>query len=113
MGFKTGAIAKVWEVIPVSDLMTRVKLSINHKNKKTGEFETEFNDYVIALGTATARNAAKLAKGDSIKLGDVDVTRRYDKESGKTYINWKVFSFEPVEGGSVAYSNDSEPTLPF
>lgn len=113
MGFRTGAIAKVWEVIPMSDVMTRVKISINRKNKQTGEYETEFNDYATAIGTATARKAAQLARGDSIKLGDIDVTRRYDKENGKTYINWKVFSFEQVEGGGAAHGNDAEPALPF
>ena len=38
MGFRTGAYAKVWEVTPMSDTSTKVRMSISRKNKQSGEF---------------------------------------------------------------------------
>lgn len=114
MGFRTGAFAKVWEVDPTSDTMTKLKLSVSRKNKKTDEFETDWSGYAIAVGTATARAASKLGRGDTIKLGDVDVTRRYDKASSKEFINWKIFSFAPAEPyANGQHDSGPEPELPF
>lgn len=42
MGFRTGAYAKVWEVTPMSDTSTKVRMSISRKNKQSGEYEQDF-----------------------------------------------------------------------
>lgn len=42
MGFRTGAYAKVWEVTPMSDTSTKVRMSVSRKNKQTGEYEQDF-----------------------------------------------------------------------
>ena len=97
MGFRTGAYAKVWEVTPMSDTSTKVRLSVSRKNKQTNEYEQDFSGFVLAIGTAAAKKAACLKEGERIKLGDVDVTTKYDKEKKVTYTNFKMFSFE-VEG---------------
>ena len=34
MGFRTGAYAKVWDVTPVGDTSTKVRISISRKNKE-------------------------------------------------------------------------------
>lgn len=94
MGFRTGAYAKVWEVTPMSDTSTKVRMSISRKNKRTDEYEQDFSGFVLAIGTAAASKAARLKKGDRIKLGDVDVSTKYDKEKEVTYTNFKMFSFE-------------------
>lgn len=94
MGFRTGAYAKIWDVSPMSDTSTKLRLSISRKNKKTGEFEEDFSGFVLAIGTANAAKAAKLSKGDRIKLGDVDVSTKYDRDSKTTYVNYKLFSFD-------------------
>ena len=69
------------------------------------------------IGEARAK-AERLKERDRIRLGDVDVTRRYDKEKNKEYYTFKVFSFEMADapGGSTtqqrpAMSNpiDSNP----
>ena len=96
MGFRKDAFATVWSVEPVSDTMTRARISISRKNKQTGEYETDFSGYVSFVGSATAQKAAGLHEKDRIKLGDTDVTNRYDKEKNVTYTNCKVFSFEPA-----------------
>ena len=99
MGFRTGAYAKVWEVTPISDTSTKVRMSVSRKNKQTGEYEQDFSGFVLAIGTASATKAARLKKGDKIKLGDVDVSTKYDKEKEVTYTNYKMFYFD-IEGES-------------
>ncbi len=95
MGFRNGAYATIWgEVKHVSDTCTQGRISISKKNKQTGEYEQEFGGFVRFVGTATARKAMSLKERDRIKLGDVDVSCRYDKEKNTTYTNFTVFSFE-------------------
>ena len=72
MGFRTGAYAKIWEVTPMSDTSTKVRLSVSRKNKQTNEYEQDFSGFVLAIGTAAAKKAACLKEGERIKLGDVD-----------------------------------------
>lgn len=95
MGFRKDAYATVWSVEPTSDTYTKVRISVSRKNKSTGEYETDFSGFVSFVGTAAAKKAAQLKEKDRIRLGDVDVTTRYDKENGTSYTNYKVFSFDP------------------
>lgn len=48
MGFRTGAFAKVWEVTPMSDTSTKVRISVSRKNKQSGEYEQDFSGFVLA-----------------------------------------------------------------
>ncbi len=109
MGFRTGAYAKVWEVTPMSDTSTKVRLSVSRKNKQTGEYEQDFSGFVLCIGTAAARNAAKLKEGARIKLGDCDVTTKYDAQKKVTYTNFKLFSFEDADGNSSTGSDKTDP----
>ena len=90
MGFRKESYATVWEVEPVSDTMTKGRISISRKNKNTGEYETDFSGFVSFVGTASAKKASLLKEKDRIRLGDVDVTNRYDKKNGVTYtlVGW-------------------------
>lgn len=97
MGFRNGAYAKIWEVTPVSDTATKLRMSISRKDKTTGEYEQDFSGFVMAVGSAAASKAAKLNAGDRIKIGDTDVTTKYDKEKKITYTNYKLFSFESAD----------------
>lgn len=94
MGFRTGAYAKVWEVTPMSDTSTKVRMSVSRKNKQTGEYEQDFSGFVLCIGTAAARKAMQLHEGSRIKIGDCDVTTKYDSQKKITYTNFKMFSFE-------------------
>lgn len=107
MGFRTGAFCKLWSIEPVRDTITKARVSISKKNKNTGEYESEFDGFIAFVGTAAASKAAKLKEGDRIKLGDVDVTRKYDKEKQKEYINFSVFSFEMADSRTAS----SPPTI--
>lgn len=112
MGFRTGAYAKVWEVTPMSDTSTKVRMSVSRKIKGTEEYEQDFSGFVLAVGTAAAGKAAKLKEGDRIKLGDIDVTTKYDKDKKITYTNYKMFSFEDANGGSTSsQANDPQPVV--
>lgn len=112
MGFRTGAFAKIWEVTPMSDTSTKLRMSVSRKNKQSGEYEQDFSGFVLAIGTAAAKKAACLKEGDKIKLGDVDVSTKYDKEKKITYTNFKMFSFE-VDGDSDSSEDttDLQPTV--
>lgn len=98
MGFKNGAYAKIWEVKPVSDSRTDVRLSVSRKNKKTNTYEQDFSGFVSFCGNA-AKEVSKLGEGVTIKLGDCDVSSRFDKEANKRYTSFKCFSFEEDHGG--------------
>lgn len=102
MGFRTGAYAKVWSIDAKSDTNTSLRISISKKNKQTGEYENDFAGFVNCYGTAVATQAARLKEGDRIKLGDVDVGNKYDKEKNKEYVYYKVFSFEMADGSGNA-----------
>lgn len=95
MGFRKDAYATCWEVQPKSDVCTTVRLSTSKKNKTTGEYETDFSGFVSFVGTNAAKKAANLKEKDRIKIGDCDVSTYFDRESGKSYTNFKVFDFEP------------------
>lgn len=92
----------------------KLRISISRKNKQSGEYEQDFSGFVNAIGTAAAKKAACLKEGDTIKLGDVDVTTKYDKQKEVTYTNYKIFSFE-VDGGNnsapKAASNEPQPEV--
>ena len=112
MGFRTGAYAKVWEVNPMSDTSTKLRISISRKNKQTGEYEQDFSGFVLCIGSAAARNALKLKEGSRIKLGDCDVTTKYDAQKQITYTNFKLLSFEAEEGNSSPQVNTApQPTV--
>ncbi len=97
MGFRTGAYAKVWEVTPMSETSTKLRISISKKNKASGEYEQDFSGFVLCVGSTAARNAARLNEGARIKIGDCDVSTKYDEQKKVTYTNYKMFSFE-VDG---------------
>lgn len=123
MGFRTGAYAKIWEVTPVTDTRTKVRMSISKKNKLTEQYEQDFGGYVSFVGTACAAKAARLKEGDRIKLGDVDLQNKYDKEKNVTYYYPTVFSFDvpddaPHSGGgrvqpAVDEGEPDDSDLPF
>ena len=122
MGFRTGAYAKIWEVQPKSETLVSARVSISRKNTKTGEYEDDFSGFISFVGTACAKKAAGLNKDDRIKLGDVDVSRTYDKVKNTNYINFKVFSFDPADSAGkpaqaavpdVDSGEVEEPELPF
>lgn len=107
MGFRTGSYAKVWEVKPVGDKVTELRISISRKAKDSDEYEQDFGGYVRCVGAQCASEAARLTEGARIRIGDVDVTRRYDKEAKKEYTNFTIFSFEDADAAPAPKSTGS------
>lgn len=97
MSFREGAWAKVWEIKPVRENITTLRISTSRKDKQTGEYETDFSGFVTCIGTNVAGKAARLNEGDRIKIGHCDVTTKYDKEKRITYTNFNMFSFDNNE----------------
>ena len=95
MGFRNGAYATVWEVESISNNVTKLRVSISKKSEDKG-YITDFSGIVRCLGSAVSQQALALKKGDRIKLGEVDVSTSYNKETKREYISYKVFSFESV-----------------
>lgn len=108
MGFRKDSYAKVWAIEPKSETNTVVRISISRKNKQTDEYEQDFSGFVSFVGTAAAKKAASLNEGDRIRLGDVDVTTKYDAEKRVTYTNYKCFSFD-IETAKSTQSSSYEP----
>lgn len=112
MGFRSGAYAKVWEVIPMTDSSTKLRMSISRKNRQSGEYEQDFSGFVLCIGTVAASNALKLKEGSRIKLGDCDVTTKYDAQKRVTYTNYKIFSFETIGNNEKdTFSENVEPEV--
>ncbi len=112
MGFRTGAYAKVWEVTPMSDTSTKLRISVSRKNKQSGEYEQDFSGFVLCIGSAVARNALKLKEGARIKLGDCDVATKYDAQKKITYTNYKLFSFDTEDDNHNTQASDHTDPQP-
>ena len=112
MGFRKGSYATVWEVRTLTPTLTKARISIDRKNRETGEYVQDFSGFVVFIGTANASKAARLKEKDRIRLGDVDVTNRYDKEKKVEYTDYKIFDFEDAnknDGGGTAPAQQSAP----
>lgn len=92
MGFHTGAWAKIWEM-DKRERYTKLRISISKKDKKTDQYIDDFSGFVNLAGSAHT-NADMLHVGDRFKIGDCDVSTRYDKQKKVTYTNYSIFSFD-------------------
>ena len=110
MGFRSGAYARIWEIEQKSASFVKGRISINYKNKQTGEYEQDFSGFVSFIGTACADHASKLEPKDMIRIGDCDVSTKYDRDKRVTYTNFKIFSFADVENTDSPQPR-SEPTV--
>jgi len=107
MGFRKDAYAKIWEVKPNSSgKSTSVRLSISRKVGE-GQYEEDFSGYVAFIATANTL-AAKLKANDRIKLGDVDVSSKYNADKKERSFSFKVFSFEMADGTQGAPKKKSD-----
>ena len=96
----------------MSDVRTNARISISHKDKQSGEYIADFSGYVNFFGSATARKATTLKERDRIKLGDVDVCSRYNKEKNITYYYFNVYSFETQDDTRSSSYNTAQPNSP-
>lgn len=109
MGFRKDAWATCWGVEVKSDTMTQVRISTSRKDKTSNEYVQDFSGFVAFVGTAAAKKAASLKEKDRIKLGDVEVTTKYDAEKKVTYTNFKCYNFITQNEGETTSSALAEP----
>lgn len=96
--FANGVFAKVWKIYPPNkkeQKFTTVQLSTSQKDKKTGEYSTDFSGYVKLVGDAF-KNSKELEAKDSIKINKCGVTTFYDKVKNENYETFLVFDFSFV-----------------
>jgi len=96
MAFRDNTYATVWEVKQTKGSSLNVRISTSFKNKATGEYETDFSDYVFFSGDA-AKKAASLKEKDRIKLLQTSVKSQWDKEKKVNRYTFNVWDFEPAE----------------
>lgn len=109
MGFRKDAWATCWEVEVKSDTLTQVRLSTSRKDKQKDEYVQDFSGFVAFVGTAAAKKAASLKAKDRIKLGDVEVTTKYNAEKKVTYTNFKCYNFTTQNEDETTSSAPAEP----
>ena len=109
MGFKNNAFATVWTIEPVSDVMTKARISISKKNRQTGAYEADFSGFVAFVGKNAAQKAITLKEKDRIKLGDVDCRTHYDEKKKITYYNFNIFSFEMADEANPNHASKKSP----
>ena len=121
MGFKTGAYVKIWKVEDKGNYSV-VELSSSKKNKQTNEYETDFSSKFVRFIGKAHTDIKNIGEVSKIKLGDVEVTNSYNKETKVAYTNFLVFSFEAEGGGTktvtgnedfMSIASDLESDLPF
>lgn len=113
MGFRKDAWATCWSAEVKSDTLTQVRLSTSRKDKQADEYVQDFSGYVAFVGTVAAKKAASLKEKDRIKLGDVEVTTKYDADKQKTYTNFKCYNFttQDEEQGSATPPSEPQPSV--
>lgn len=107
MGFRTGAYATIWEVKKGNGNYTDVRMSISKKNKQTDQYESDFSGFVRLVGAAHQK-ANTLKERARIRIGDCEVTNRYNKEKNVTYTNFAIFSFEDASGNTNTNPNTKQ-----
>ena len=114
MGFRAGAFAKVWRFENKGNYSV-VELSTSKKNKQTDQYETDFSGKFVRFIGQAHTDIQSLQDGVKIKLGDVEVTNSYNKETKQSFTNFLVFSFEVADNngnGQVSASSDSFMEIP-
>lgn len=103
MGFKNNCFCTVWsnkainKVIDKHEKYAEVQVTTSKKNKE-GQYETDFTGKVRFVGEAFNKiKDIELAEKDRIKLLEVEVTNKYDKERRTTYTNYVCWDFECVD----------------
>ena len=109
MGFRKDAWATCWGVEVKSDTLTQVRISTSRKDKQTEEYVQDFSGFVSFVGTVAAKKAASLKEKDRIKLGDVEVTTKYDGVKKVTYTNFKCYNFTTQDEDEDIFAVPSEP----
>lgn len=110
MGFANGRYATAWtdrntnKVLNIFEKYAEVQLTTS-KKKQDGTYETDFSGRCRFVGKSFEKiRRLDLREKDRLKLLEVEVCNRYDKEKKTTYNTYIVWDFEMVE--------NRQPTAP-
>lgn len=93
MGLKANAFATVWETRERNGRI-EARMSTSYRNRETNAYITDWSEWMTLYGEA--KRLTELPARSRIKIGDFDVTNKYDKDKQKMYTNYRLFSFETV-----------------
>ena len=96
---ESNTLAFVWDVEIKSDTFTKARISVNKKDRQTGEWKQDWCEYVCFFGTALAKKAASLKRLDKIRIKKFELTNKFDKDTQPwtKYDTIKIWDFEKVE----------------
>lgn len=92
MAFRTGAYAKVWACEKGNGNYYVAEMSTSKKGQN-GEYEKDWSSKFVRLIGTAAKRAESLGKGDTVRIGDCEVTNHYDNTKKTMYTNFAIFSF--------------------
>ena len=96
MAFRSGAYAKVWACKKGNGNYYVAEMSTSRKGQN-GDYEKDWSSKFVRLIGTAAKRAESLGKGDTVRIGDCEVTNHYDNEKKTMYTNFAIFSFMDEE----------------
>jgi hypothetical protein len=109
MGFRDGAFCKLWK-LDTTGKYPQGQISISRKDKDSGEYVDDFSGYVSFIGDA-ATAIKKIPAQGRFKIKGCDVSRVWNKEKQREFINFRVFDLEDATSAapSTAPANQQKP----
>lgn len=92
MAFRTGAYAKVWACEKGNGNYHVAEMSTSRKGQN-GDYEKDWASKFVRLVGSASKRAETLGKGDTVRIGDCEVTNHYDNSKKMMYTNFTIFSF--------------------
>lgn len=106
MGFRDGAYCKLWK-LDTSGKYPQGQISISRKDKDTGEYVDDFSGFVSFIGEA-ATAVKKIPASGRFKIKGCDVSRVWNKEKQREYINFRVYDLEDATNTAPATNNQQQ-----
>ena len=106
MAFRSGAYAKVWNCEKGNGNYYVAEMSTSKKGQN-GEYEKDWSSKFVRLIGTAAKRAESLGKGDTVRIGDCEVTNHYDNAKKTMYTNFAIFSFMDEDNNGSGSSQTS------
>lgn len=108
MGFRDGAYCKLWK-LDNSGKFPQGQISISRKDKDSGEYVDDFSGFVSFIGAA-ADAIKKIPTGGRFKIKGCDVSRVWNKEKQREYINFRIYDVEDATNTGAPQTPNQQKT---
>ena len=108
MGFRDGAYCKLWK-LDNSGKFPQGQISISRKDKDSGEYVDDFSGFVSFIGAA-ADAIKKIPTGGRFKIKGCDVSRVWNKEKQREYINFRIYDVEDATNTGTPQTPNQQKT---